>query len=117
MYYLSFMNMLAYVAPALFLFTVSIAIQVFRTDVLVVYFSSFVPTEILEGFVYMINFLYVMMTAAMIFFSMHLTNKHKRFIPYIYACAIMLGIFSVIVFVILIVDVFRGSTACNFHII
>ncbi len=44
MYYLSFMNMLAYIAPALFMFTVSIAIQVFRTDVLMVYFADLFPT-------------------------------------------------------------------------
>ena len=106
--------MLGYVAPALFLFTVSIAIQAFRTEVLIPYFSSFIPAEILEGFVYVINFFYVMMTGAVIFYSMHLTNKHKKFIPYIYASAISLGIFSVIVFVILSVDVVRGSEQCNF---
>eukprot|EP00919_Chromeraceae_sp_WS-2016_P000896 GHVR01002236.1.p1 GENE.GHVR01002236.1~~GHVR01002236.1.p1 ORF type:complete len:116 (+),score=5.02 GHVR01002236.1:337-684(+) len=34
MQYLSFMGVLAYISPALFLFTISIAMQTFRADVL-----------------------------------------------------------------------------------
>ena len=40
--YLSFMNALAYFAPSLFLFTVHIAMQAFRADVLPNVLSGFV---------------------------------------------------------------------------
>lgn len=113
MYFLSFLNTLAYVAPALFLFTVSVAMQIFRSDVLAVYLSNFIPGELLQGFVDLVNFFYVMLTATIIFYSMHLTNRHKKFIPYIYAAATTSGIFALIVFAILSVDIIRGSSTCN----
>jgi hypothetical protein len=34
-YYLAFMNLLAYIAPGFFLFTISVAMEAFKADVLV----------------------------------------------------------------------------------
>lgn len=59
---------------------------------------------------YIVNFSYAMLITSIIFFSMFLTNKHKKFIPYIYVTSTVLGIFSFIVLVILAVDIIRGFT-------
>ncbi len=37
------MNMLGFIAPALFMFTVSVAMQAFRADVLTKFFSDVIP--------------------------------------------------------------------------
>lgn len=58
-----------------------------------------------------------MLVGSMIFFSLHLANRNKRFIPYIYAVSTIFGIFGISVFVVLAVDVIRGlvdNSTCNF---
>jgi len=62
------------------------------------------------------DFIYVMLVGSVIFFSLHLTNSNKKFKPYIYAVSTLFGLFSIAVFGVLVVDVFRGlidRTACN----
>ena len=49
-----------------------------------------------------------MLVGSIIFYSLHLTNNNKKFKPYIYAVSTLFGIFAVIVFSILAVDVIRG---------
>ena len=51
--------------------------------------------------IYTVDLVYVMLFLTLIFFSMHLTNKNKKFIPYIYATSTLLGILSVVIFVLL----------------
>lgn len=110
--YLTMMNSLAYFAPAFFLFTVHIAMDAFRADILTSLFSGLVgdpnSSQILINFVYFMDFVYVMLVGAIIYYSLHLTNGSKHFKPYIYAISTLLGIFSVSVFIVLAVDVFRG---------
>lgn len=80
--YLTIMNMLAYVAPALFLFTIHIAMQAFQTDVIIPilfnlgFITSLEVTPINLIFVYLIDFLYIIVFLGLVFYSMHLTNKH-----------------------------------------
>jgi hypothetical protein len=62
------------------------------------------------------DFIYVMLVGSVIFFSLHLTNSNPKFKPYIYAVSTLFGLFSIAVFGVLVVDVFRGlidRTACN----
>lgn len=66
---------------------------------------------------FVVNFIYIGVTVSIIFLSMHLTNKHKKFIPFIYAASTMKGIFATIITLILITDIFRGSDECKCFII
>lgn len=117
--FLSFMNMLSFVAPALFMFTVSVAMQAFRADVLTQFFSDIIPydSEIYNAFVLVINFVYAMLWFGFILYSIHMNNKNKKFISYIYATSTIYGIFSLIVMVVLTVDIVRGligDSACKY---
>lgn len=120
MFYLTLMNSLSYFAPSFFLFTVHIAMQAFRADVLTKVLSGSVPdpnnSQFYNGFVYTIDFIYVLLITSIIFFSLHLTNSNKKFKPYIYAVSTLFGFFSMIVFIVLFVDVVRGlqdGAACK----
>ena len=114
------MNMLSFVAPALFLFTVSVAMQAFRADVLTKFFADIIPydSEIYNAFVLLINFLYAMLWFGFILFIIHMNNKNKKFISYIYATSTIFGIFSLIVMVVLTVDIIRGligDSSCKLY--
>jgi hypothetical protein len=106
------MNSLAYFAPAFFLFTVHIAMDSFRADILTALFAGLVgdpnnsPT--LHNFVYFMDFVYVMLVGSILYYSLYLTNGNKHFKPYIYAISTLFGLFAISVFVVLAVDVFRG---------
>lgn len=124
MFYLTLMNSFAYLAPSLFLFTVDIAMQAFRADILSKILGGVVPdstdNQLYNAFVYTIDFIYVLLIMSIVFFSLHLTNGNKKFKPYLYAVSTIFGIFSIIVFIVLFVDVIRGlldSSACNYYII
>jgi hypothetical protein len=118
------MNSLAYFAPSFFLFTVHIAMDAFRSDILTQVFSGIIGdpnnNKILDGFVYTMDFIYVMLVGSIVYYSMHLTNSSKHFKPYIYAVSSIFGIFAISVFTVLIVDVFRGlidNATCKLFII
>lgn len=112
--------MLAFIAPALFMFTVSVAMQAFRDDVLVNFFSNIIPydSEIYNAFVLVMNCIYAMLWLGFILYSIHMNNKNKQFISYIYAASTVFGIFSLIVMIVLSVDIVRGlignSDSCKF---
>ena len=110
--YLSFMNSLAYLSPALFAFTVHVAMEAFRADLLVELLRSFVgenpDAEVYRAFVYTMDWIYVMLVLSLIFFSLHLTNSNKRYKPYIYAISTLFGLFGIAVFLVLTIDVIRG---------
>lgn len=111
-FYLTLMNALAYFAPAFFLFTVHIAMDAFRADVLTALFSGLVAdannSPALMSFVYLVDFIYVMLLGAVVYYSLHLTHASRHFKPYIYAVSTLFGLFSIAVFLVLAVDVFRG---------
>jgi hypothetical protein len=72
------MNMLGYIAPSLFLFTIYIAMQTFKDSILVDILSQFISpnSQIYDGFVTTINFIYTIMIGGLVFYSMNLTNKN-----------------------------------------
>lgn len=115
MLYLTLMNALAFISPSLFLFTIHVAMIAFTTDVLYQLNTAFpIFTEtFLNGFVHWIDFIYVMIYLSFIYFSMHLTNKNIKFIPYVYATSSLLGVLSLIIFIILAVDLIRGLIPCE----
>ncbi len=112
MFYLTLMNALSYLAPAFFLFTVHIAMIAIRADVLPYVFVGLVSNpndnEFYNSFVYTMDFIYVLMIMSILFFSLHLTNSNNRYKPYLYAVSTLLGVFSIVVFAVLAVDVIRG---------
>ena len=54
------------------------------------------------------DWIYVMFVLTMIFFSIHLTNSNARYKPYIYAISTLFGLFGLMVFLVLTIDVVRG---------
>ena len=118
--YLSLMNSLSYFSPTFFLFTVHIAMDAFRSDVLVHVLQGVVTDPnnnmFLNSFVYTMDFIYISLIMAIVFYSLHLTNNNKRFKAYIYGISTLFGLFMICVFLVLIVDVFRGlinNDTCN----
>ena len=107
------MNALSYFAPSFFLFTVHIAMDAFRQDVLTKLLAGVVndsnnQSQLYNAFVLTMDFIYILLLMTIIFYSLHLTNNHKRFKPYIYGVSTLFGIFMVVVFLVLSVDIFRG---------
>jgi hypothetical protein len=65
------------------------------------------------------NFVYVVLWLGFILYSIHMNNKNKQFITYIYGTSTVMGIFSLVVTIVLAVDIVRGligDTSCNFLI-
>lgn len=56
----------------------------------------------------MVDFIYVMIFLGLVFYSMHLTNRHPRFKSYIYGASTAYGIFSLIVIAVFLVDIIKG---------
>lgn len=110
--YLTLMNSLTYFSPSLFLFTVHIAMEAFREDVLVRVLTDVITnpdkSEFYNAFVYTMDFIYVMLIGTIVFYSLHLTNNDKKFKPYIYAVSTVFGLFMICVFAVLFVDILRG---------
>jgi hypothetical protein len=72
--------MLGYISPALFMFTVHIAMEAFQADVIFPLLNGILTEDTVKQsqnkvFVYIIDFIYVLMFLGLIFYSMHLTNK------------------------------------------
>jgi hypothetical protein len=106
------MNALLYFAPSFFLFTIHIAMEAFREDVLVKVLNGTVNdpnnSEFYNAFVYTIDFIYVILMLSIIFFSLHLKSTTKKFKTFLYGVSTVLGVFSISVFLVLLVDVLRG---------
>jgi cellulose synthase/poly-beta-1,6-N-acetylglucosamine synthase-like glycosyltransferase len=109
--YLSLMNMMAFVAPAIFLFTIHVAMSAFRDWFffdLMKTIIGFSTNELYNSFVYVIDFIYILIMLAFVFKSMHFTHRTERFIPFTYIVSTIMGIFSIIVFIVLITDMLNG---------
>jgi hypothetical protein len=77
-------------------------------------------SQFYDGFIYTIDFIYVMLILSIVFFSLHLTNSNKKFKPYVYLVSTCFGLFAICVFLVLAVDVIRGladNGACNNFVI
>ena len=102
------MNALVYFAPAIFLFTFHIAFLALRQDVLDPWLGPHVKQEILNWFVYTIDFIYVLLIMVFFFFSLHLKNNNKFFKPLIYLVANVFGFLIYFVVAAVLVDIIRG---------
>lgn len=106
------MNALSYFAPSFFLFTVHIAMEAFRDDVLTKVLANIIVdpnhSEFYNAFVYTMDFFYTLLTASIIFYSLHLPSSHSKFKPLIYSVSTIYGLFMVTVFAVLLVDIIRG---------
>lgn len=104
------MNLLAYIAPGCFLFSISVAMEAFRADILSSLLTGIIneKSTIYDAFVYTINFIYGMLIFSLVYFSLNLTNKNKKFVHFVYGFSTILGIMSMIMMIILIVDLIRG---------
>ena len=112
--YLTLMNALSYFAPSFFIFTVHIAMQAFRQDVL----NGFIlaSTAFLDFFVFTMDMIVVLLIGIVIFYSLHFKNNNKYFKPVIYASSTIFGILMLIVMGVLLVDIIRGllhGTTCK----
>lgn len=126
-FYLTLMNMLSFVAPALFMYTIHIAMYTFQSNVIVDVLQQLgmvangpdAPKNNVVGiFVYVIDFIYAMIFLGLVFFSMHLTNREGRFKGFFYGVSTLYGIFSLSVFGVLLYDIisgfFTGKNECNY---
>lgn len=123
------MNALAYVSPALFMYTVHIAMFTFQTDVIVttlqrlniMQYSEEATNRVAGLFVYIIDLIYVLIFLALVFYSMHLTNRENRFKGFFYGVSTLYGLFSISVFGVLIYDILSGfitgKNTCKISII
>lgn len=84
--------------------------QTFKDAILVNILSQFINpnSQIYDGFVSTIIFIYIVMIGGLIFYSMNLTNKNTKFMSFVYKVSTALGIFSLIIFIILLIDVVNG---------
>jgi chitin synthase len=120
MLYLTFSNAVSYFSPSFFLFTVHMSMVAFEADAL-----SSIINPVLFGlesshkipfFIETIDFIYVMFLLAVVYFSLNLTYNQKRFKHLLYFASTVFGILSLIVFVVLVKDLFMGfihGTTCN----
>ncbi len=98
--------MLAYIAPSLFFFTIHIAMFAFRSDVLAD--LDLLGPTFYDAFVYTVDFIYIANFLGLVFFSMHLTSRNTKFMPYIYIASTLFGLFSLIIFIVLTYDLITG---------
>jgi hypothetical protein len=71
---------------------------------------------IFATFVKFMDFFYALMFFGVVFLSIHLTHSNKRFIYYIYYFSTMFGLFAVLTFVVIIIDIangFAGKDNCK----
>ena len=99
------------------MYTVHIAIQAFRYDVLTRWLATTVSSSVLDYFVFTVDFIYVMMISGIIFYSLHFKNNFKEFKAKIYLVSTVFGIFMLVVMGILLVDIVKGlisNSTCTF---
>ena len=123
-FYLNLSNFLVYLAPALLLFTFHLTMQTIRQQYLVDVFAidnpNGVGSVVYSTFVTAMDFFYAVMFFGVMFFSIHLTHGNKKYIYYIYFFSTMYGVFSILTFVVIIIDIakgFSGLDSCNYSLI
>lgn len=112
------MSILGYISPALFMFTVHIAMYAFQTEVIYNILKStnnmgddkWQDNPMYGIFVYVADFIYVMMFLGLVFYSMHLTNRESKFKTFFYGVSTVCGLFSLSVFGVLLYDIISGFT-------
>ena len=75
-----------------------------------------VTQSVSRFFTYTINFIYSLFVLGLVIYSMHINTKNKRFLSFIYLISTIFGVFSLIVFIVLLIDLIRGlggSSECT----
>jgi cellulose synthase/poly-beta-1,6-N-acetylglucosamine synthase-like glycosyltransferase len=118
-FYLNLSNTLVYFAPAILLFTFHLTMETIQADYLVSLFaitdSTGIGSIIYATFVNVMDFIYALMFFGVVFYSIHLTHSNKKYIYYVYLVSSVYGLFSVMTFTVIIIDVakgFAGSDNC-----
>lgn len=123
-FYLNLSNFLVYLAPALLLFTFHLTMQTIRQQYLIDVFAITDATGfgsvIYNTFVNIMDFFYAVMFFGVVFLSIHLTHGNKRYIYYVYFFSTMYGLFSLLTFIVILVDIakgFSGLDSCKYLVI
>lgn len=112
LFYLSFLKFLSYFAPALLVFVFDFTFEILQSE----YLSSVFQNESKKGIgsvIYstitnIVLFIYALLILAIIFFSLHLDYKSKRFIYYANLVSTLLGVFSFLTFIIFLIQLILG---------
>lgn len=115
------MNTLGYFGLSIFFFTLHIAMTEFKSQVLVhilqsVANNSSTTTLILNYFVYTIDFIYAMLIATIIYFSLNTPANSSLFKPKMYLASTVFGLFALAIFIVFLVDIIEGLAnlqSCN----
>ena len=54
------------------------------------------------------DFIYVIMMLGLVLKSIHFTHREEKFIPYVYGMSTVMGLFSIAVFLVLLIDIIVG---------
>lgn len=82
--------------------------------------SSKTNDQVLKFFVFTIDLIYALVLMAILYYSLTTTSNKPIFKPIIYLTSTILGLLSLAVFIVFLVDIIRGLTSgntCNLSII
>lgn len=116
--FFDFLNIFIYFAPSIFFFTIHISMMAFQVDVLQkvlqpIEASSKTNDQMLKFFVFTIDLIYALVLMAILYYSLTTTSNKPIFKPIIYLTSTILGLLSLAVFIVFLVDIIRGLTSGN----
>ena len=110
--YITFLKFLSYFAPALLVFVFHFAFEIIQTEFLADLFSKESKTGIgnvlYATITNIVVFIYALMLLAIFFFSLHLDYKSKKFIYYTYFVSTVLGLLSMLSFIVFLAQTVQG---------
>lgn len=120
LFYLSFMKFLSSFAPALLIFILQFAFEIIKTEFLKDIISTQNPKgigNVIYGTITtIVVFWFVVLIGCIMFYSLHLDHKNKKFIYFSYLATTIAGILSFISFLVFLVQTiqgFLGKGDCN----
>lgn len=112
LFYLGFVKFLSYFAPALLIFVFDFTFEIIQSEFLASLFQNEskkgIGNVIYATITNIVIFLYALLIFAIVFFSLHLDYKSKKFVYYIYLVSTLLGVFSMLTFIVLLVQTILG---------
>ncbi len=120
LFYLSFMKFLSSFAPALLIFILQFAFEIIKTEFLKDIISTQNPKgigNVIYGTITtIVVFWFVVLIGCIMFYSLHLDHKNKKFIYFSYLATTIAGILSTISFLVFLVQTIQGFVGkgdCN----
>lgn len=120
LFYLGFVKFLSYFAPALLIFVFDFTFEIIQSQFLASLFQNEskkgIGSVIYATITNIIVFIYALLIFAILFFSLHLDYKSKRFVYYANLVTTLLGLFAMLTFIVLALQVILGlvgSGDCN----